>query len=133
MLSDEQRMIATIREAEARRAREAFADATFAKVAEWMHYLGVSRRQVIVLAQVYSFSGDGKEFYMSLGRAGKLLRIDRDNIKHDLSLLVDKGFLIKRVNGPRKPASYLVNDVACYKAAVENGWIPPRKRDKGRI
>lgn len=59
---------------------------------------------------------------MSLATAGKDLNIERDNLKNDLRQLVELGFLTKRSNGTRKPATYLVDEVVCVTEARRNGW-----------
>lgn len=120
------RMVKAIEEAEGRRAHAALESARYAVVAEWMHHLGISHRQRIVLGRVYSFSKNGDPFRMSLARAGRELGIDRDNLKHDLARLVESGYLEKRSEGVRTPASYYVNEIACYDAALANGWVPRR-------
>lgn len=120
------RIVKAIEEAEGRRAHAALESARYAVVAEWMHHLGISHRQRIVLGRVYSFSAKGDPFRMSLARAGRELGIDRDNLKHDLANLVELGYLEKRADGARTPAVYYVDETACYEAALANGWVPRR-------
>lgn len=120
------RIVRAIEEAEGRRAHASLAAARYAVVAEWMHHLGISHRQRIVLGRVYSFSKNGDPFRMSLARAGGELGIDRDNLKHDLARLVEYGYLEKRSDGVRTPAAYYVDETACYDAALANGWVPRR-------
>lgn len=103
-------------------------NAAFARIPIWAFFLPVTRRQQIVLGRVYSFQcttnkdGTPGEFRMSLATAGKDLNIERDNLKNDLRQLVALGFLTKRSNGARKPATYLVDEVVCVTEARRNGW-----------
>ena len=94
----------------------------------FIKYLPITWRQRAVMGRVYSFQcttnkdGTPGEFRMSLATAGKDLNIDRDNLKSDLHQLVELGFLTKRSNGARKPATYLVDEVICVVEARRNGW-----------
>lgn len=103
-------------------------NAAFARIPIWAFFLPVTRRQQIVLGRIYSFQcttnkdGSPGEFRMSLATAGKDLNITRDNLKNDLRQLVELGFLTKRSNGARKPATYLVDEVVCVTEARRNGW-----------
>lgn len=47
---------------------------------------------------------------------------DRTEFQEDVSKLVKLGFVVKRSNGPRTPATYLVDEAACLKAAKEAGY-----------
>lgn len=103
-------------------------NAAFARIPIWAFFLPVTRRQQIVLGRIYSFQcttnkdGAPGEFRMSLATAGKDLNITRDNLKNDLRQLVELGFLTKRSNGARKPATYFVDEVVCVTEARRNGW-----------
>lgn len=103
-------------------------NAAFARIPIWAFFLPVTRRQQIVLGRIYSFQcttnedGTPGEFRMSLATAGKDLNITRDNLKKDLRQLVELGFVTKRSNGTRKPATYLVDEVVCVTEARRNGW-----------
>lgn len=94
----------------------------------FIKYLPITWRQKAVMGRVYSFQcttnkdGTPGEFHMSLANAGKDLNITRDNLKNDLRQLVELGFLTKRSNGARKPATYLVDEVVCVTEARRNGW-----------
>ena len=94
----------------------------------FIKYLPITWRQKAVMGRVYSFQcttnkdGTPGEFRMSLATAGKDLNITRDNLKKDLRQLVELGFLTKRSNGARKPATYLVDEVVCVTEARRNGW-----------
>lgn len=103
-------------------------NAAFSRIPIWAFFLPITRRQQIVLGRIYSFQcttnkdGTPGEFRMSLATAGKDLNITRDNLKNDLRQLVELGFLTKRSNGARKPATYLVDEVVCVTEARRNGW-----------
>lgn len=94
----------------------------------FIKYLPITWRQKAVMGRVYSFQcttnkdGAPGEFRMSLATAGKDLNITRDNLKNDLRQLVELGFLTKRSNGARKPATYFVDEVVCVTEARRNGW-----------
>lgn len=118
MEENERRML----EQEARQAH-------FSRVSLWMYWLPISRRQREVLGRIYSFQcttnkdGSQGEFRMSLASGAKELRMyDRTEFKEDVSKLVQLGFVVKRSNGPRTPSTYLVDEVACMKAAKEAGY-----------
>jgi hypothetical protein len=102
--------------------------AAFARIPTWAFFLPVSRRQLIEIGRVYSFQcttnkdGTPGEFRKSLATAARELNIDRDNLKNDLRQLIESGFMIKRSNGERKPATYLVDEVVCLTEARRNGW-----------
>ncbi len=103
-------------------------NAAFARTPMWAFLLPVTRRQQIVLGRIYSFQcttnkdGSPAEYRMSLATGAKELNIDRDNLKNDLRQLVELGFLTKRSNGARKPATYLVDEIICVTEARRNGW-----------
>lgn len=118
MEENERRML----EQEARQAH-------FSRVSLWMYWLPISRRQREVLGRIYSFQcttnkdGSQGEFRMSLASGAKELRMyDRTEFKEDVSKLMSLGFVVKRSNGPRTPATYLVDEAACMKAAKEAGY-----------
>ena len=103
----------------------------------FIKYLPITWRQKAVMGRVYSFQcttnkdGTPGEFRMSLATAGKDLNITRDNLKNDLRQLVELGFLTKRSNGARKPATYLVDEVVCVTEARRNGSVEGAERRVG--
>lgn len=104
-------------------------DAPFARVALWMLRLPISRRQMLTLGRIYSFQcttnkdGSQAEYRMSLANgAMEMGMYDRTEFQEDVGKLMSLGFVVKRSNGPRTPATYLVDEVACMKAAKEAGY-----------
>lgn len=103
-------------------------NANFSRESDWMGWLGLTHREQKVLGRVYSFQctknkdGSQAEFRMSTGTAGKSMRIDRSNLCTILNKLAKLGFVIKRSNGPRTPATYLVDEVVCMTEARRNGY-----------
>ena len=103
-------------------------DATFCRVPLWSFYLPITTRQRVVLGRIYSFQcttnkdGSQGEYRMSLSNGGNELRIDRRNFKRDIDRLVSLGFVVKRSNGARHPATYTVDEVVCLDEARRNGW-----------
>ena len=47
---------------------------------------------------------------------------NRAEMQKDLQRLISLGFVTKRSNGARKPATYLVDEVVCVTEARRNGW-----------
>lgn len=105
--------------------------AKFSRLADWMHYLGVSRRDREVLAKIYSFQtsynkGQSEQsFHMSLSTMGKVLHVDRANIQKTLKNLLDSGMIVKESNGARKPATYRLDERRCMLIAICNGYEQP--------
>lgn len=103
-------------------------NAPFCRVPLWAFWLPISRRQQLVLGRVYSFqcttSKDGSpaEYRMSLANGGEEMSIRRDHLHEDLRFLMKLGFVTKRSNGERRPATYLVDEVVCITEARRNGW-----------
>lgn len=118
-----------IEENERRRAEEEARNAPFARVALWMLYLPISRRQQLTLGRIYSFQctqnkdGSQAEYRMSLANGARELKMaNRAELQKDLNRLLALGFIVKRSNGPRSPATYVVDEAACMKAAKEAGY-----------
>lgn len=104
-------------------------DTAFCRVPLWAFHLGLTRREQIVLGRIYSFqctgSSDGKKhgLRMSLSSIAKELDMsDRRDALRVLDSLVTKGFVVKKSNGPKRPFTYFVDEVACLKAAIKNGY-----------
>lgn len=103
--------------------------AAFARIPIWAFFLPITRRQQIVLGRIYSFQcttnkdGTPGEYRMSLSTgAHELAMTNRGEMQKDLQRLISQGFVIKRSNGARKPATYLVDEVVCLTEARRNGW-----------
>lgn len=101
----------------------------FARIPMWAFFLPITRRQQIVLGRIYSFQcttnkdGSPGEYRMSLSTgAHELAMANRAEMQKDLQRLISQGFVIKRSNGVRKPATYLVDEVVCVTEARRNGW-----------
>ena len=63
------------------------------------------------------------EYRMSLSTgASELGMTNRAEMQKDLQRLISLGFVTKRSNGTRKPATYLVDEVVCVTEARRNGW-----------
>lgn len=108
-----------------RQLRSCAREANFSKLADWMHYLGIPRRDRDVLAKIYGFQAPSEQEQfcrMSLSTLGKVLHIDRANVQKILKNLLDSGLVLKESNGPRKPATYRVNEKKCMIVAVANGY-----------
>lgn len=104
-------------------------NAAFARIPIWAFFLPVTRRQQIVLGRIYSFQcttnkdGSPAEYRMSLSTgASELGMANRAEMQEDLQRLISLGFITKRSNGARKPATYLVDEVVCVTEARRNGW-----------
>lgn len=104
-------------------------NAAFARIPIWAFFLPVTRRQQIVLGRIYSFQcttnkdGSPAEYRMSLSTgASELGMTNRAEMQKDLQRLISLGFITKRSNGARKPATYLVDEVVCVTEARHNGW-----------
>lgn len=104
-------------------------NAAFARIPIWAFFLPVTRRQQIVLGRIYSFQcttnkdGSPAEYRMSLSTgASELGMTNRAEMQKDLQRLISLGFVTKRSNGARKPATYLVDEVVCVTEARRNGW-----------
>lgn len=54
--------------------------------------------------------------------ASELGMTNRAEMQKDLQRLISLGFVTKRSNGARKPATYLVDEVVCVTEARRNGW-----------
>lgn len=102
--------------------------AVFTREAIWMEWLGLTHRERKVLGRIYSFQctnnkdGSVGEYRMSLANGANELRLDKANLQKILNKLVQLGFVIKRSNGPRTPATYLVDEVVCMTEARRNGY-----------
>lgn len=102
----------------------------FCRVPLWSFYLPISRRQQLVLGRLFSFQcstnkdGSQGEFRMSLANGAGELGTDRANFQKDLNRLISLGFVVKRSNGARTPATYLVDEAVCVETAMANGWEP---------
>lgn len=104
-------------------------NAPFCRVPLWAFWLPISRRQQLVLGRIYSFqcttSRDGSpaEYRVSLANTANDLRMyDRTEVQEDINRLLKLGFITKRSNGERRPATYLVDEVVCITEARRNGW-----------
>lgn len=118
-----------IEENERRLIEQDARNAPFARVALWMLYLPISRRQQLTLGRIYSFQctqnkdGSQAEYRMSLANGARELKMaNRAELQKDLNRLLALGFIVKRSNGPRSPATYVVDEAACMKAAKEAGY-----------
>lgn len=118
-----------IEENERRLVEQDARNAPFARVALWMLYLPISRRQQLTLGRIYSFQcttnkdGSQAEYRMSLANGARELKMtNRAELQKDLNRLLALGFIVKRSNGPRSPATYVVDEAACMKAAKEAGY-----------
>lgn len=104
-------------------------NATFSRLADWMHYLDVPHRDREVLAKIYGFqtsTNKGKaelKFHMSLANFANLLQIDRSNLQKSLKTLVLAGILIKESNGDGKPLTYRLDERKCMLIAISNGYV----------
>lgn len=87
------------------------------------------------MGKIYSFQlttnkdGSTGEYRMSHATVAALLGIDRDYVKDLLTDLVKRGYLIKKSNGKNRPATYLVDEAACFDAAAANGFVFPDLAD----
>lgn len=100
--------------------------APYSRLPDWIHNLDLERVPQVVLGRIFSFQCAGGEFRMSLKKAAELLGIgSRGNMQRALEKLLAEGYIVKKSNGLRTPASYLVDEFACMKAAKENGWDAP--------
>jgi len=97
-------------------------EAPFVRVPFWMLWLPITYRQAQALGLVYTSQYDEGEFRMSLREAGRILNIDRANLRRDLHKLMQLGFLKRESNGNSRPATYLVDVVACMVEARRNGF-----------
>jgi hypothetical protein len=124
-----QQLKKAIEENERRLVEQDARNAPFARVALWMLYLPISRRQQLTLGRIYSFQctqnkdGSQAEYRMSLANGARELKMaNRAELQKDLNRLLALGFIVKRSNGPRSPATYVVDEAACMKAAKEAGY-----------
>ena len=113
-------------------------NAAFARIPIWAFFLPVTRRQQIVLGRIYSFQcttnkdGSPAEYRMSLSTgASELGMTNRAEMQKDLQRLISLGFVTKRSNGTRKPATYLVDEVVCVTEARRNGSVEGAERRVG--
>lgn len=115
---------------------------SYSRVARWILFLPIPRRQQIIMGRIFSFmctkGPDGKpgEYRMSVGHGAKELNIGRSNLdtgrkdyRNDLKGLVEQGYVIKRSNGARKPATYVLDLDFCLDKAREAGWKPRSEED----
>ncbi len=116
---------------EERKRKEAAAAAqadAFARIPRWMFYLNITPFQKFVLGRIYSFQctknkdGQPNEFRMSPGNLATELNDDRENVRHALRKLLGGKYLAKTSNGPRRPATYRVDELICLEEARRNGW-----------
>ena len=102
--------------------------APYAHYADWMDFLGISARDIVVLAKVYYFqiaydNGEGEQYrHLSLGEMGKALNIDRSNLHKVLKGLVESGLVVKEPNGACVPATYRLDESRCMLVAIANGY-----------
>lgn len=104
-------------------------NAPFARVPLWAFYLPITRRQMLVLGRVFSFQcstnkdGNPGEYRMSLANGAKELHMaNRAEMQKVMQPLIELGFITKRSNGERRPATYTVDEVACMAEARRNGY-----------
>lgn len=103
-------------------------NAPFSRESDWMGWLGLTYREQKVLGRIYSFQctknrdGSQAEFRMSLANGAAAINMDRDNFKNIVRKLTRLGFVIKKSNGARNPATYLVDEVVCMTEARRNGY-----------
>lgn len=104
-------------------------NAPFARVPLWLMYLPIGRLQQLIIGRIYSFQctsnrdGSQAEYRMSLAKGASELRVyDRVEMLRELNALMKLGFITKRSNGPRTPATYLVDEVVCMTEARRNGY-----------
>lgn len=102
--------------------------ANFSRESDWMGWLGLTYREQKVLGRIYSFQctknkdGSQAEFRMSLANGAAAINMDRDNFKNIVRKLARLGFVVKKSNGARNPATYLVDEVVCMTEARRNGY-----------
>lgn len=103
--------------------------APFCRVALWACFLPITKRQMLVLGRVFSFQcstnrdGTTGEYRMSLSNGAKELGMyDRTELQEDLKKLVRLGYVKKRSNGERRPATYTVDTPFCITEARRNGY-----------
>jgi hypothetical protein len=89
----------------------------------------ITWRDRAILARIFSFQSNQKdnkkqnrEFRMSTNSLAEDLNIDRSHVKSGLRKLCKLGYVTKKSNGPRSPATYTVDELACGIAAFMNGW-----------
>lgn len=129
------------KKAHAKNVQDAMND-SYSRVARWILFLPVPRRQQIIMGRIFSFmctkGPDGKsgEYRMSIGHGAKELNIGRSNLdtgrkdyRNDLRDLVEQGYVRKRSNGARKPATYVLDLDFCLEKAREAGWKPRSEED----
>lgn len=99
---------------------------TFLVYPDWLHFLDVTYRQRVEMAQIFTFERQGREFKMSTAAMGARLGfIDHHNLWNDLADLCDKKYLMKQSNGLRKPVTYRIRYDQCITSAIFGGWEPP--------
>lgn len=106
-------------------------DIAFCRVPLWAFKLDLTRREQLVLGRIYSFQCTGNSvdptkrrgLRMSLSKlADELGMANRGDALKVLDALVEKGYVTKQSNGPKRPASYFVDAAACLQAAMKSGF-----------
>jgi hypothetical protein len=94
---------------------------------QWVCWLpNATWRDRMLLLRIYSCQVHGGCYRRSLAELGREVNVDRTHVKEGLVKLCRHGYLVKRANGAREPASYGVDVDACVVAARSNGWEPER-------
>lgn len=104
----------------------AMADPTIV-IPRWIAYMPITRRKQLILGRIWSFQAVQMDCRLSLSGLANAAKLDRKNVKHDLTELVRDQYLTKIVNGVRKPATYSLDVPRCMEAALANGWEPVRQ------
>ena len=107
------------------------ADVVRIVIPSWIAYMPITRRKQLILGRIWSFQAVQKDCRLSLSGLANAAKLDRKNVKHDLTELVRDQYLTKIVNGVRKPATYSLDVPRCMEAAIANGWEPVRHTVKG--
>lgn len=124
-----ERIAQAINEREHEELVSAARSAPFSRVPLWAFYLPITRRQMLVLGRVFSFQcstnkdGTPGEYRMSLSSGAKELRMaNRAEMQKAMAPLIRLGFVKKRSNGERRPATYVVDEDVCMVEARRNGY-----------
>lgn len=103
--------------------------APFSRVPLWAFYLPITRRQMLVLGRVFSFQcstnrdGTPGEYRMSLSSGARELHMaNRAEMQKAMTPLIKLGYVKKRSNGERRPATYTVDAPFCITEARRNGY-----------
>lgn len=103
--------------------------APFSRVPLWAFYLPITRRQMLVLGRVFSFQcstnrdGTPGEYRMSLSSGARELHMaNRAEMQKAMTPLIKLGYVKKRSNGERRPATYTVDTPFCITEARRNGY-----------